>query len=98
MYTRSRGGGTLIVDVHVDDLIITSTSKEIIITFKLEMKDRFQMSDLDLLSYYLEIEVKQGTDGISLCQSMYVRQARGAVRAGFLQSQSVPYGEPPEAE
>jgi hypothetical protein len=35
------------------------------------MKDQFQMSDLGLLSYYLGIEVKQGDDGISLCQSTY---------------------------
>jgi hypothetical protein len=58
--------------MYVDDLIITDTSKEIINTFKLEMKDRFQMSDLGLLSYYLGIEVKQGANGISLCQSAYV--------------------------
>jgi hypothetical protein len=36
-----------------------------------EMKDRFQMSDLVLLSYYLGIEVKQGVDGIFLCQAAY---------------------------
>jgi hypothetical protein len=37
MYTRSRRGGRLIVDVYVDNLIITGTSKEIIDAFKLEM-------------------------------------------------------------
>jgi hypothetical protein len=57
--------------MYVDDLIITGTNKEIIVAFKLEMKDHFQMSDLGLLSYYLRIEVKQGADGISLCQSTY---------------------------
>jgi hypothetical protein len=71
VYTRSKRGGRLIVSVYVDDLIITDTSKEIIDAFKLEMKDRFQMSDLGLLSNYLGIEVKQGIDGISLCQSAY---------------------------
>jgi hypothetical protein len=38
---ESRGGGRLIIGVYVDDLIITGTSKEIIIVFKLEMKDDF---------------------------------------------------------
>jgi hypothetical protein len=71
VYTRSRRGGRLIVGVYVDDLIITGTSKEIIDAFKLEMKDRFQMSDLGLLSYYLGIEVKQGTHDIFLCQAAY---------------------------
>jgi hypothetical protein len=36
------------------------------------MKELFQMSDLGLLSYYLDIEVKQDADGIQLCQSVYV--------------------------
>ena len=33
---------------------------------------KFSMSDLGLLSYYLGIEVKQGSGDISLCQSAYV--------------------------
>jgi hypothetical protein len=45
---RSRGGDRLIVGVYANDLIITDISKEIIVTFKLEMKDRCQMSDLGL--------------------------------------------------
>jgi len=61
----------LIVGVYVDDLIITSASGDDIVTFKQEMKMKFQMSDLGLLSYYLGIEVKQGADGIFLCQSGY---------------------------
>jgi hypothetical protein len=67
IYTRSRGGGRLIVGMYVDDIIITGTNKEVIVAFKQEMMDRFQMSDLGLLSYYLGIEVKQGADRISLC-------------------------------
>jgi hypothetical protein len=31
------------------------------------------MSDLGLLSYYLGIEVEQGSRGITLCQSAYVK-------------------------
>jgi hypothetical protein len=57
--------------VYVDDLIITGTSRENIVAFKLEMKDWFQMSDLGLLSYYLGIEMKQDPSSISLCQSTY---------------------------
>src|SRR4051812_22170082 len=35
------------------------------------MQKLFRMSDLGLLSFYLGIEVKQGTDGISLNQAAY---------------------------
>ncbi|WVZ88078.1 hypothetical protein U9M48_034631 [Paspalum notatum var. saurae] len=45
-----------------------------IASFKQEMKSIFSMSDLGLLSYYLGIEVRQGTDGISLCQTAYAKK------------------------
>ena len=46
--------------VYVDDLIISGLGVNDIRQFKLEMKKKFSMSDLGLLSYYLGIEVKQG--------------------------------------
>ncbi|KAL8161831.1 hypothetical protein V2J09_013320 [Rumex salicifolius] len=50
------------------------TNREIIHNFKEEMKQKFEMSDLGLLSYYLGIEVKQGEGSISLCQSGYAKR------------------------
>jgi hypothetical protein len=72
VYTRSRGGDRLIIRVYIDKLIITGTTESAIDEFKQEMKEKFQMSDLGLLSYYLGIEVIQGEAGIALCQSAYV--------------------------
>jgi hypothetical protein len=42
--------------------------------FKEEMKRVFQMSDLGALSYYRDIEVKQGEHGIGLSQCAYARK------------------------
>jgi hypothetical protein len=42
--------------------------------FKEEMKKRFSMSDLGLLSYYLGIEVKQGDNSITLSQCAYAQK------------------------
>jgi hypothetical protein len=39
--------------------------------FKQEMTDRFKMSDLGLLAYYLSMEVTQQNGEITLCQSAY---------------------------
>jgi hypothetical protein len=50
-------------------LLIADTLNDDIEHFKQEMRDRFRMSDLSLLSYYLGIEVCQDQIGISLCQS-----------------------------
>ena len=59
------------VDVYVDDLVITGASCDDIKRFKKQMGDAFKMSDLGLLHYYLGIEVKQGPSGISLSQGAY---------------------------
>jgi hypothetical protein len=71
VYTRGTNDDQLILDVYVDDFIITGTSSEVIVAFKAEMKDMFQMSDLKLLSYYLDIEFRQSKDEIFLCQKAY---------------------------
>ena len=47
----------MLVGVYVDDLIITGNDAREIEWFKIEMKDRFEMSDLGLLTFYLGIEV-----------------------------------------
>ena len=61
VYKRSNKKSLLLVRVYVSDIK----------NFKQEMKKKFSMSDLGLLSYYLGIEVKQGEHGITLCQSGY---------------------------
>jgi hypothetical protein len=43
--------------VYVDDLIIVGSSVEIISDLKEQMKGKFRMSDLGVLSFYLGIEV-----------------------------------------
>jgi hypothetical protein len=72
VYTRRTSNRPLVVGVYVDDLLITEALDDDITQFKQEMHDRFKMSDLGLLSYYLGIEVCQGDSSITLCQSAYV--------------------------
>nr|GFA98667.1 ribonuclease H-like domain, reverse transcriptase, RNA-dependent DNA polymerase [Tanacetum cinerariifolium] len=62
IYTKTSKDSTLLIGVYVDDLIITGTPKKEIDKFKAQMEEKFKMSDLGLLAYYLEIEVIQ-TDG-----------------------------------
>ena len=54
MYTRNNGVETLIVGVYV---IITGKSVEDVKEFKQQMIKEFEMTNLGLLTYYLEIEV-----------------------------------------
>jgi len=68
------GRTNLLVDVYVDDLIITGAKEGGVEAFKEEMKRLFRMSDLGLLSYYLGIEVRQSKTAITLGQAAYARK------------------------
>ncbi|GJV63135.1 ribonuclease H-like domain, reverse transcriptase, RNA-dependent DNA polymerase [Tanacetum coccineum] len=70
--------------VYVDDLIITGTPKKEIDKFKAQMEEKFEMSDLGLLAYYLGIEVTQSGGDISIKQSAYARKI--LKEAGMLES------------
>ena len=64
----------LVVVVYVDDLLVTGSSLRLIQEFKLEMAEKFEMSDLGLLTYYLGIEVCQYDGGIILKQDRYAHR------------------------
>jgi hypothetical protein len=70
-YIWQNGGAQLVVGVFVDDLVITGSDYDDIKSFKEEMTTTFKMSDLDLLHYYLDIEVKQSVSMILLSQGAY---------------------------
>ncbi|PWA86893.1 copia protein [Artemisia annua] len=56
VYTKRNKNSTIIVGVYVDDLIITGTPRKELELFKSQMEEKFEMSDLGLLAYYLGIE------------------------------------------
>jgi uncharacterized protein (DUF1499 family) len=74
VYAHGEGVSRLLVGVYVDDLIITRNNDVEITSFKQQMSSRIKMSDLGLLSFYLGIKVKQGSDIISLTQAVYTRK------------------------
>ena len=71
VYRKKVKDDLLIVAVYVDDLFVTGSKVKLIIEFKREMSTKFEMSDLGELTYYLEIEVIQHLDGITLSQRGY---------------------------
>nr|GEU80325.1 reverse transcriptase domain-containing protein [Tanacetum cinerariifolium] len=67
--------------VYVDDIIFRSTNKELCKAFDRLMKDKFQMSSMGELTFFLGLEVKQKDDGIFINQDKYV--ARILRKFGF---------------
>nr|GEU96890.1 ribonuclease H-like domain, reverse transcriptase, RNA-dependent DNA polymerase [Tanacetum cinerariifolium] len=74
IYTKTSKDSTLLIGVYVDDLIITGTPKKEIDKFKAQMEEKFEMSDLGLLAYYLGIKVTQTDGDISIRQSAYANK------------------------
>ncbi|GJX06924.1 putative ribonuclease H-like domain-containing protein [Tanacetum coccineum] len=60
--------------VYVDDIIFGSTKKEMSIEFEKLMHDKFQMSSMGVLSFFLGLQVKQKSDGIFINQDKYVTE------------------------
>jgi hypothetical protein len=61
----------LIVSIYVDDLIYTENDVGLMIEFKESMKEKFAMTDLGKMKYFLGIEVTQCEQGIFIQQHKY---------------------------
>nr|GFD05308.1 putative ribonuclease H-like domain-containing protein [Tanacetum cinerariifolium] len=65
-------GDILLVRIYVDDIIFGSTNKDLCKYFEKLMKDKFQMSSMGELIFFLGLQVKQKKDGIFISQDKYV--------------------------
>jgi len=63
----------LFVTTYVDDLLITSNDENKIKWFKSQMIEKFEMSDLGLLTYILGIQVIQNNEFIKIHQKSYIQ-------------------------
>ncbi|GJY86423.1 retrovirus-related pol polyprotein from transposon TNT 1-94 [Tanacetum coccineum] len=64
LFIKKQKGDILLVHVYVDDIIFGSTNKDLCIRFEKLMKDKFQMSSMRELTFFLGLQVQQKEDGI----------------------------------
>nr|GEY78939.1 hypothetical protein [Tanacetum cinerariifolium] len=64
LFIKKQKGDILLVHVYVDDIIFGSTNKELCKAFEKLMKDKFQMSLMGELIFFLGLQVKQKDNGI----------------------------------
>ncbi|GJS14494.1 putative ribonuclease H-like domain-containing protein [Tanacetum coccineum] len=64
----------MLVQVYVDDIIFGSTKKSWCDEFEALMKNRFQMSSMGELTFFLRLQVKQKAAGIFISQDKYVSE------------------------
>ncbi|GKB67797.1 putative ribonuclease H-like domain-containing protein [Tanacetum coccineum] len=72
LFIKRYKGDILLVQVYVEDIIFGSTKKELCIAFEKLMHEKFQMSSMRELTFFLGLQVQQKKDGIFISQDKYV--------------------------
>nr|GEY73020.1 putative ribonuclease H-like domain-containing protein [Tanacetum cinerariifolium] len=72
LFIKKQKGDIFLVQVYVDNIIFGSTNKEPCKAFEKLIKDKFQMSSMGELTFFLGLQVKQKDDGIFISQDKYV--------------------------
>ncbi|XP_019161883.1 PREDICTED: uncharacterized protein LOC109158427, partial [Ipomoea nil] len=63
----------LLVQIYVDDIIFGSTNKTLCEKFSKLMQNKFEMSKMGELNYFLGLQVKQLNEGIFINQAKYMK-------------------------
>nr|GEU72175.1 hypothetical protein [Tanacetum cinerariifolium] len=71
LFIKRHKGDIFLVQVYVDDIIFGSTKKELCIAFEKMMHEKFEMSSMGELTFFLGLQVKQKQDGIFISQDKY---------------------------
>nr|GEW25108.1 putative ribonuclease H-like domain-containing protein [Tanacetum cinerariifolium] len=72
LFIKRQKGDILLVQICIDDIIFGATNKDLCKSFEKLMKDKFQMSSMGELTFFLGLQVKQKKDGIFISQDKYV--------------------------
>eukprot|EP00253_Pinus_taeda_P029821 PITA_29821 len=74
LYIKEKDSKILIAVLYVDGVIFTGNDDYLIENFKAVMKEEFEMTNMGLLRYFLEIEVEQSGNEIFISQAKYVNE------------------------
>nr|GFB01063.1 putative ribonuclease H-like domain-containing protein [Tanacetum cinerariifolium] len=74
LFIKKQQKDILLVQIYVDDIIFSATNKALCQSFEKLMKDKFQMSLIGELTFFLDLQVKQKKDGIFISQDKYVAE------------------------
>ncbi|GJZ39172.1 putative ribonuclease H-like domain-containing protein, partial [Tanacetum coccineum] len=72
LFIKKQKEDILLVQIYVDDIIFRSTKEELCTEFEKLMKDKFKISSIGELTFFLGLQVKQKKDGIFISHDKYV--------------------------
>nr|GEX70444.1 putative ribonuclease H-like domain-containing protein [Tanacetum cinerariifolium] len=90
LFIKKQKGDILLVQVYVDDIIFGYTNKELCKAFENLMKDKFQMSSMGELTFFLGLQVKQKDNGIFISQDKYIAKILRKFGLTYSKSASTP--------
>ncbi|GJU20809.1 retrovirus-related pol polyprotein from transposon TNT 1-94 [Tanacetum coccineum] len=74
LFTKKSKSHLIIVQIYVNDIIFGSTSQNLCDDFAKIMHDKFEMSMMGELNFFLGLQIKQMEDGIFFNQSKYIKE------------------------
>nr|GEU89681.1 putative ribonuclease H-like domain-containing protein [Tanacetum cinerariifolium] len=74
LFIKTQKDDILLVQIYVDDIIFGLTNKDLFKALEKLMKNKFQMSSMGELTFFLGLQVKQKKDGIFINQDKYVAE------------------------
>jgi hypothetical protein len=91
MYYQHGGGQSIILCLHVDDILIFGTNIDVIKEVKSFLSNSFDMKDLEEANVILNIKLIKDESGITLLQSHYVEKVLSLF--GYMESKpsTTPY-------
>ena len=73
LFIKSTDSDMIIVQIYVDDIVFGVINLIFCKKFEQLMQEKFEMSMVGELSYFLELHIKQLEDGIFINQTKYMR-------------------------
>ncbi|GJY12630.1 putative ribonuclease H-like domain-containing protein [Tanacetum coccineum] len=90
LFIKRHKGHILLVQIYVDDIIFGSTKKELCEEFEKLIKDKFQMSSMRELTFFLGLQVQHKQNGIFISQDKYVHEILKKFNYSDVKSASTP--------
>nr|GFC31133.1 uncharacterized mitochondrial protein AtMg00810-like [Tanacetum cinerariifolium] len=90
LFIRRQRGNFILVQVYVDDIIFGSSNPKLCREFEALMHEKFQMSAMGELNFFLGLQVLQKEDGIFLSQDKYIGDILKKFRYSDVRSSNTP--------
>jgi len=74
LYTKESGGNVIFDALYIDDLIFMGNNDEMLEEFKSTMTQEFEMTDLGLMKFFLDLEVRQEETSIFVSHETYAKE------------------------